>query len=49
MQLASGQAYKLQPVVASAGPDKAHGLDLTTFAVTNASQANDNRYSTDNP
>jgi prepilin-type N-terminal cleavage/methylation domain-containing protein len=42
------QAYKLVPVVASAGPDKAFGLNPATLAVTNATDANDNRYSTDN-
>jgi prepilin-type N-terminal cleavage/methylation domain-containing protein len=41
----AGQAYKLGPVVASAGADKILGLN-TDFSVSNAAGATDNRYTT---
>ncbi len=38
---------RLQPVVASVGADGQLGLNPATFAVTNAGQASDNKYTTD--
>jgi hypothetical protein len=39
---------KIRPVVASMGEDLKLGLDPTTLAVTNANEAADNKYTTDN-
>jgi prepilin-type N-terminal cleavage/methylation domain-containing protein len=43
----AGQAFKLMPVVASAGVDKALGLNPGDFSTATLSQTIDNKYTTD--